>query len=380
MNKGTMNKNERAGALMLMAAALLAGCGGKKDDAATAAVRADSAVEISPANMAVLIQEQITSGPIISGALTPKREAMIRAEIGGSVLQTYAEKGQAVARGALLARIDDSAVRDSYLSAKSLVTSAQNAAALARRNLERAEKLAAAGAISDRDLEQARLNASTAESQLADAGARFSGAQKQLQNTMIRAPFSGVIADKPVNAGDVVAPGAPLFAMMDASAGMKFEAAVAAQQLGGVRVGAPVQFRVHGYPGRIFTGRVERINPSADPTTGQIALYVGIPNAPGLVAGLYAEGRVGSQAKMTLTAPLNAITMSGDTAFIMRVKAGRVERTQVQLGVRDEEGERTEVIGPVMAGDTVLVGAAVSISPNSLVRVQAIADQGRTAR
>lgn len=360
---------------LLLTAVVLAGCKGKSENANAENAPQDSAVEISPANVTMVVQEEIRSGPIISGALLPRREATIRAEIGGSLLQTFAEKGQRVPAGAVLARIDDSAIRDSYLSAKSGVSSAQNAAELAQRNLERSQKLAAAGAISDRDLEQARLTAMTAQSQAADAAARFSAAQKQLSNTQVRAPFSGVISDRPVNAGDVVAPGALLFTMMDPNAGMKFEAAVAADQLSGIRVGAPVQFRVHGYPGRIFNGQIERVNPSADPATGQIGVYVAVPNAAGLVSGLYAEGRVGSQAKMTLTAPLNALITNGDTSFVMRVKGGRVQRVQVTVGVRDEEMERAEIIGQVAAGDTLLVGAAASISPNSLVRVQAINDQ-----
>jgi membrane fusion protein, multidrug efflux system len=370
-----MNKTFKVAVALTVTLVIAAGCKKKPDETRTEAPPADSAIQISPANMTVLVQEEIRSGPIISGALMPRREATIRAEVGGSVLQTYADKGQAVPRGAPLARIDDSAVRESYLSAKSAVTSAESGAQLARRNLERAQKLAQAGAISERDLEQARWNATNAEAQLADAGARFSAAQKQLARTQVRAPFAGVISDRPVNAGDVVAPGALLFTMMDPAGGMKFEASVAANQLGGLRVGAPVQFRVHGYPGRIFTGHVERINPSADPSTGQIALYVAVLNAGGLVSGLYAEGRVGSQAKQALTAPTNAITMSGDTSFIMRVRQGRVEKVPVQVGVRDDEMERVEIIGQVAAGDTILIGAAASISPNSLVRVQAITDQ-----
>lgn len=380
MIKGNMNHTRHAAGLILVTALFTSACKGKSEMVDAKVIAADSAVEISPANITIVVQEEIRSGPVISGALSPRRGAMIRAQIGGSVLQTYAEKGQPVRAGTVLARIDDAAIRDQYLSAKSGVTSAQNAAELAQRNLERAQKLAAAGAIAERDLEQARLNAMTVRSQLADAGARFAGAQKQLAATQVRAPFSGIISDRPVSAGDVVAPGAPLFAMMDPGAGMRFEAAVAANQLGGLRVGAPVQFRVHGYPGRVFSGQIERVNPSADPTSGQIAVYVTIPNAPGLVAGLYAEGRVGSEAKITLTAPLNAITMNGDTSFVMRVKGGRVERVAVQVGVRDEQMERVEVIGSVAPGDTLLVGAAVGISANSLVRVQAITDQSATRR
>jgi RND family efflux transporter MFP subunit len=366
--------------MTLLLALTAAGCKNKSDGARAEIAPADSAVEISPNNVAVLVLDEIRSGPIISGALSPRREATIRAEIGGSILQTYAEKGQAVARGALLARIDDAAVRDMLLSARSGSASAQSAAQLARRNVERAEKLVAAGAISDRDLEQARLSASTAQAQLADARARVAAAQKQVDATQVRAPFAGVISDRPVNAGDVVTPGTALYSMMDPAGGMKFEATVAAEQMSGIRVGAPVRFRVHGYVGRVFNGAIERVNPVADPTTGQIAIYVGVPDARGLVAGLYAEGRVGSQAKMALTAPANAITTSGDTSFVMRVKQSRVQRVPVQIGVRDEEGERVEVAGAVAAGDTVLVGAAASISPNSLIRIQPISDNPAARR
>ena len=378
--------------VLMMATLALAGCK-KKNDAGQANAAADSAVEISPANITELVQEEIRSGPVISGTLAPRREATIRAEVGGSVLQTYADQGQAVAGGAVLARIDDHVARDAYLSAKSGVTSAgaaskaallglvrSLAAELARRNLERAEKLSQAGAIADRDLEAARVAAQSAQSQLADAAARLASAEKQLASTQVRAPFRGVISARPVNAGDVVSPGSALFSMVDPNGGMKFEAAVPADQLSGVRVGAPVQFHVHGYANRLFNGVIERVNPAADPATGQIGVYVGVPNTAGLVSGLYAEGRVGTQAKMTLTAPLNALLSVGDTSFLMRVKGGRVNRVEVQIGVRDEEGERAEIIGPVAAGDTVLVGAAVSISPNSLIRVQSINDQAGTGK
>jgi hypothetical protein len=72
--------------------------------------------------------------------------------------------------------------------------------------------------------------------------------------------------------------------------------------------------------------------------------------------------------------------MNGDTSFVMRVKQGRVERVPVQIGVRDEQMERAEVIGSLAAGDTILIGSAVGISPNSQVRVQSINDQSAAQR
>src|SRR5690606_8861249 len=99
----------------------------------------------------------------------------------------------------------------------------------------------------------------------------------------------GVVADRTVNPGDIVAPGSPLFTLVDPST-MRLEAAVSATELDMVRVGAPVRFSVTGYPGRVFEGRISSVNPAADPQTRQVRLFVRIPNSgQQLVAGLFAE-------------------------------------------------------------------------------------------
>jgi RND family efflux transporter MFP subunit len=329
-------------------------------------------VNITPDNIVVVARDTIQSGPQIAGTLTPEKLATIRAEVSGSVVQTYAEKGQTVQSGALLLRIEDAAARESELSARSQVRSAEQAAQLARRNAERASTLAQAGAIAERDVEQAKSAATAAEATLADANARLTLAQKQLAHTQVRAPFSGVIVDKPASAGDVVSPGNALYTITDPSR-MKLEATVAANQLSAIRVGAPVNFVVQGYPGRVFTGRVDRINPLADPSTRQIGVYVSIPNVGGaLVGGTYAEGLVGSQRHSALIVPYSAVDLASNAPTAVRLKNGKVESVTVQLGTKDEQNERVEVVSGVAVGDTLLIGAAQGISAGTPVRVRAI--------
>ena len=365
-----MRRRASAPALMIaLSLPVLSACGGGGDNQATAAPP-DETVFITPDNITIVVQDTIESGPAISGALTPERAAIIRAEVGGSVVQVYAEKGQAVPSGAVLARIEDSALREGMISARSGVRSAEQASQAARRNAERAARLAEAGAISERDLEAARVTATSAEAQLADAAARLVLAEKQLSHTQIRAPFSGIVADRPISAGDVVSPGTALFTVVDPRS-MKLEAAVPAAQIGALRIGSPVQFAVQGYGTRLFTGRVARINPAADPVTRQVSAYITIPNSSGsLVAGLYAEGRVGSDRRGALVVPFNAVDMTGSGPTVVRLKLGKVERVGVQVGARDEQNERIEVVAGVMAGDTLLVGAAQGISNGTTVRVQ----------
>jgi membrane fusion protein, multidrug efflux system len=169
----------------------------------------------------------------------------------------------------------------------------------------------------------------------------------------------------------------PLFTVID-PASMRLEASIPAAQLGEVRVGMPVRFRVSGYGDSTFTGRITAVNPTADGGTGQVRLYASLPNARGtLVAGLFAEGRVATDLREALSAPLAAVDQRGLRAFVVRLRGGQVERLDVTVGLRDEAAERVEVIGALAAGDTLLLGTAQGITAGSTVRVSAPTDTAR---
>ncbi|HVT38419.1 MAG TPA: efflux RND transporter periplasmic adaptor subunit [Gemmatimonadaceae bacterium] len=340
-----------------------------KQSADAAATAGPSTVNIGPEAIAVVAAATISSGPAISGSLTAEKTASIRAEVAGPVVAVLIEPGVRVARGTTLARIDDSAIREAWLSARSGVTQAQLAADIAKREQDRAEKLLAAGAIAENALEAARRNNLAGQAQLDDARARFAAAQKNLDNTVIKSPYDGIVSERQVNAGDNVSPGTPLFTVVDPGS-MRLEGAVPADQLAAVRVGAPVKFAVTGYPGRTFEGSITNVYPSADPQTRQVRLNVRIPNAGrGLVAGLYATGRVSSVTRKGLTVPLNAVDQRGLKPVVLRLKGGKAERIEVTLGMRDEGTESVEVTAGVAAGDTLLVGAAQGITPGTPVKV-----------
>jgi RND family efflux transporter MFP subunit len=299
----------------------------------------------------------------------------VRAEVSGTVVQSLADAGQVVQKGQLLARIDDTAIREQWLSARSMVTSAQNAANVARREEERTQRLAEAGAVAERDLDAARQARIAAEAELEDARARLAQAQRQVDNTRLRAPFAGLVSERAASAGDVVQPGSEMFTIVDPSS-MRLEASVPSDALSALRVGDPVEFQVNAYPERTFTGRVERINPAADPATRQVRIYVAIPNVGGrLVAGLFAEGRVATDARTAVVAPRNALDVRGVRPTAVRIKNGRAERVEVELGLEDEATERTEIRQGLSPGDTLLVGAALGVTPGSQVRVKQVDDR-----
>jgi membrane fusion protein (multidrug efflux system) len=346
----------------------------KGDNASAAETTKTDAITVGPENIAVVSNSTIMSGPSVSGTLEPEREAVLRAQMPGSVLQTYADQGQAVNAGAVLARIDASGVQDAYTSARAQVVAARNAADIASKDQARNEKLLAAGAIAERDIEQSKRASIAAQAALEDANSRLASAERQYRSTTVTAPFAGVVSDRPVSAGDVVQPGTALYTVVDPSS-MRLEASVPAEQLSLIRVGVPVAFTVSGYPGRQFVGHITRVNPTADPATRQVRIYVSIPNAGRtLVGGLFASGRVSTATRNGLVVPSAAVDVRGTEPVVTRVKGGKAEHVNVQIGLTDKSTETTEILAGLMAGDTLLLGAAQGITPGTPVRVTAPAN------
>ncbi|HEX4966030.1 MAG TPA: efflux RND transporter periplasmic adaptor subunit, partial [Thermoanaerobaculia bacterium] len=287
----------------------------------------------------------------------------------GAVLETYVQPGQAVRRGQVLARLDTTSLTDAFTSAQAAVENARNSLAVAEREAQRQKTLEAAGAVAQRNVEMAQQTAVAAQATLAQTRSQLAGAAKQLANARVTSPFAGVVSERPVSPGDVVQPGTALFTVVDPSI-LQLQASVPAEQLATLHVGSPLDLNVTGYAGRVFRGSISRINPSADPATRQVRVYAEIPNPGGtLVTGLYAEGRVESESRTALTLPVAAIDRRLMKPAVLRVREGKVERVEVELGLIDDKEQRVEVKRGVAAGDVVLLGSAQEIAPGTAVRL-----------
>jgi RND family efflux transporter MFP subunit len=355
-----LERKARPGLRVLAAAALaaaVAACGrgaAGKDRAA-----ADpQPVTLSPENVAVVAERTLRSGPEISGTLRAKREAAIRAEMGGTLLEVRAEAGQRVKEGQLLARIDDASLQQAFLAARSGAAAAKNGVQVAEANAARARTLAEAGALAPQQAEQAEQALEGARAQLADAQARLALAEQQAGKTRVRAPFAGVVAQRQASAGDVLAPGAALFTVIDPSR-LQFEGSIPAARLAEVRPGAPVEFSVTGFGDQRFEGAIERIAPSVDPATGQVRVFVDVDNQHGrLISGLYAQGRVASASTVALAAPADAVDATTEPPTVMRVAGGKAERAPVKLGIRDDAAGLVAIASGVRGGDVLVLGSA----------------------
>jgi RND family efflux transporter MFP subunit len=355
-----------AGAVTL--SLLTTGCSGSAEPATTNAPAAATTVQLSAENVATAAIGQLSSGPVVSGQLTPAREATMRAQVGGSIVQLSVDRGQPVQANAIVARIAARDIEASVSSAQAAVKSAETALAVAKSEAQRAEALVKGGALAARDLEQAQNAVAVAEAQLAAARARERSAAQQLEDTTVRAPFRGVVSSRRASIGDVVAPGTELLTIIDPSS-MRLEALVPSDRIADVRPGATVQFRIRGMEGAI-EGKVDRLDSTADPVTRQVAVFVTLPNTGGkLIAGLFAEGRIQTTTRNGVVVPLAAVDETGAVPVVTRVVDGKAQRIEVTLGVRQSETEQVEITQGLSAGDVVVVGSAKAIAPGTPVAV-----------
>jgi RND family efflux transporter MFP subunit len=232
----------------------------------------------------------------------------------------------------------------------------------------RARSSRAARWLATRDLEQAQSAVASAEAQAAAARARQRTVWQQLEDTSVKAPFNGVVSERPSSVGDVVAPGTELFTVIDLSS-LRLEALVPSDQMAEVRPGAKVRFRIRGVPGD-FVGSVDRASPVADPVTRQVSIFVSVPNLGGrLIAGLFAEGRVQATTHRGVVVPLAAVDESGLAPTATVVRDGKADVRPVKLGVRSAETEQVEILQGVAAGEVLIVGSAKGIADDTPVRI-----------
>jgi membrane fusion protein, multidrug efflux system len=358
------------GSVLLAGAVASTGCGNGAAPEASAAA-APAVIEIGRENVVEVQSQEITVGPLVSGELKADREATVRAEVGGAILEVGPKEGEAVGVGTLLAKIDGKTLDDAYASAQSAQRSAEQTLAWAEKEATRIESLVKGGALAERDAELARNAAIQAKAAADDARSRVTSVRKSLDDLTVRAPIAGVISKRHVQAGDVVSPAGEIYTIIDPTS-MRLEASVPSEQVGAVRVGATVAFQVRGYPGERFEGRIERVSPAADTATRQVPIFVTIPNkARRLVSGLFAEGRLEQQSKTALVVPQTAINESGGKPWVLRVQDGKAQRIDVTIGLRDVQTERVEITAGVAKGDLLLVGAAQGMTPGTPLQVKA---------
>ncbi len=365
--------------LALLAAALAVASCGKGPEASAKAALAAPPILLASEDLHTVHNSALASGPSITGSVQPERRADLRAEIQAIVLRVLKENGDVVRRGDLLVHLDDTAIRDALASAEAASRSASLALDQAARQFERMKTLRASGMTSVQALDDAEGRRNAAQSDLEAAKTRVVLARQQLQRTEVRAPFDGVVTDRKVSPGDTAQLGKELLKVIDPGS-MRFEAMISADDVGKVHPGQPVHFRVNGYGNEEFAGKVRRVNPAANATTRQVEVLVDFTgDKQPKLAGLYAEGRLETESRTSLTVPATAVVRDGDKTSVFRLEGNKLQKVSLKISERDSRTGDYVVAGGLQEGDQVIRHASAALKDGQSVQTAAAAKSSMAA-
>ncbi|MGH9851464.1 MAG: efflux RND transporter periplasmic adaptor subunit, partial [Blastocatellia bacterium] len=329
----------------------------------------------------------VTSGKVsekveLTGSLRAKEQVEVSPKMAGRLVRILVDTGQPVARGALIAEIEDDEILQQIERSKASIavveaTIAQREAELAnaKAELERKKQLIDAGLLSRIEFDTLEMRRRVAQSQLelAHAQKRQSEAeQRELHirqsQTRIYSPIAGLVARRLMDAGAMVNSGTPLATIISVSP-MIIDAKASERDISRVRRGLPVTVTVDSLPGQRFTGRVMRISPLLDAQTRNGLVEIEIANRDGMLKGeMFArvELDLGSTRETTLL-PRDALVYRGEQPGVYVIESEKAKFIAVQTGLTQED--KVEVISGLKAGDTVIGRGSNLIKDGDRVRV-----------
>jgi HlyD family secretion protein len=308
------------------------------------------------------------------------------------------EEGQAVEAGDVLARIDDSNVQAQLALARSQLAASRAQLAEvqvqleeARRQLVRTRGLAERKLVSEQALDAAQANVDslaarldTTERNVVVAERSVAVQQQQLEDTIVRAPFAGVITVKNAQPGEMIS---PLSASGDGTrtglgtlvdmGSLEIEVDVNENFINRVQAGQPVTARLNAYPDWEIPAEVVAVIPTADRSKATVTVRVGFKQRDPRILpemGVRVSFRENDQAQTTgqapagVLVPAEAIQVDGDTGVVFVVADDRLERRAVRVAGKTAGGVR--VTSGLAAGDTLAVGDFAQFSDGVAVRVQ----------
>jgi RND family efflux transporter MFP subunit len=328
-------------------------------------------LELSRVDVSVVQPRVLTRLLPISGSLAPVVQATVKAKVGGEVQELSVREGQDVREGEAIARLDTRNLQAQYDRELAAVDKARADLELATLNREKNRSLLEQKFISQNTFEQTEsaYAGSVANLKLAEAQARL--AKINLDDAVIRAPFSGTIARRLVQPGEKVSPDASIVSLVDLRE-LLLEAAVPAAEIPAVAIGQTARFTVGGFGAREFEGKVQRINPVTSDGSRSITIYVAVPNPDrALKGGMFAQGELMLDAtEPVLSIPAAAVRSEAGMPIVYTLVDGRIERNEVSVGIQVEGSEFVEVRSGLKAGDRVIVASIGDRKPGDAAIVR----------
>lgn len=302
---------------------------------------------------APVVEQRMPEYLTLTGSLRASQESEVAADASGKVTTTFVERGQKVKQGDVLAVLD---------ARGASITASQAAAqtGLARAQLDQAQKecdrvkaLFQSGAISQAEFDRTTSQCQTTQFSAAAAQAQQQNAQKIVGDSIIRAPFGGIVGERYVNVGQYVQASTKIVSLY-APDPLRLELTVPEANVGSIKPDQPVKFGVASFgDDQEFTGTVKFISPNVRATTRDLVIEALVPNDEGkLRPGMFAVAKLVVREKMLPVVPSAGIKKDETGARVYVIADKRIAERLVQLGA--EKDGVTAVIAGVKPGETVV--------------------------
>lgn len=321
-----------------------------------AAPAAPAALELAADDVITLRREPLTRMLEVSGTLKAVNSAFVKARVAAELRSIAVREGDTVRAGQVLAQLDTTEFDWRLRQAEQQAAAARSQLEIAERQLANNKALVAQGFISPTALESSMSSTSGAKATLEAAQAAVELARKARADATVTAPIAGQVSQRLVQPGERVPVDARLLEIVDLSR-LEVEAAVAPQDVAGLRVGAPATLRVDGIAEPVVA-RVARVNPSAQAGSRTVPAYLAVDARPALRQGLFVRGSIELDRRDTLVVPASALRLDQARPYLLRVDGALARQVQPELGLRGEAGGRevVELRSGLAEGDLVLAG------------------------
>ena len=329
---------------------------------------------------ALPLQQEITEWDEFVGRFQASRSVEVRPQVSGAITRLHFTDGQFVRQGAPLFTIDSRSYRAALAEAQAEVARADSALALSRDNLDRAQRLITDDAIAETEIDRLRAEVRNNAATLAAAKARVSARSLEVGFTTVRAPISGQISDRRIDAGNLVSGGggsaATLLTTINAVDPVYFEftgseALFLKARREGLDKGTPVEIRLQDETDYRWHGTLDFTDNGLDSQSGTIRARAVVRNGEGFLApGLFGRMRLATGGtRQALLVPDTAVTTDQTRKLLLVVgKDGTVATRAVELGPL--VGQLRVIEQGLKPSDRVIIKGTQMAMPGQKVRAQ----------
>lgn len=326
-----------------------------------------ASVELGAGDVAPVRSTELSQVLPVSGALKAVNSAFVKARVAGEIQGLNLREGDFVKAGQVMGRIDTTEYQARLRQAQQQAEAARAQVDIAQRTLDNNQSLVNQGFISRTALDTSLSNLAGAQANYKAAQAGADVAQKSLEDTVLRAPIDGQIAQRLVQNGERVAIDARVMEIVDLRA-LELEAPLSAADSVRVQAGQIAQLAIEGL-GEPVPATVVRINPSTVAGSRAVLVYLSVATRPGLRQGLFAQGNLATGRVNALAVPLDAVRTDKPQPYVQLVARGQVLHQTVSLGASGESQGLTMVeVKGLSAGAEVLQGSVGALREGTLVK------------